>query len=113
MEQLFGKYKKYLQNMKARGPTTCPRGWGRAPYLVAPLKLLRLQLQIYILCFGERKIREKNSSRFMIQSRRQALKPVGRADLESVRDSGEGIRHHRHHQPSSITSFMMLTTVRE
>ena len=23
-------YKKSLQKMKARGPTTCPRGWGRA-----------------------------------------------------------------------------------
>ena len=28
-EQLFGKYKKSLQKMKTRGPTTCPRGWGR------------------------------------------------------------------------------------
>ena len=29
-EHLFGRYKKYLLNMKARGPTTCPWGWGRA-----------------------------------------------------------------------------------
>ena len=92
--------------MKARGPTTCPRGCGRAPYLVGLLELLRLQLQLYILCFGETKIREKNSSRFTIQSRCQALKPLGRADLESVRGSGEGnpspsssstILHHQFH----------------
>ena len=103
---IFGKYKKYLRKMKARGATTCPRGWGRAPYLVGPLVPLRLQLQLYILCFGEKKIKEKNSSRFMIRSRRQALKPLGRADLESVRGSGEGnpspsssstILHHQFH----------------
>ena len=98
--------------MKAMGPTTCPRGWGapaplgRAPLPRGPLELLQLQLQLYILCFGEKKIREKNSSRFTIQSRRQALKPLGRADLESVRGSGEGnpspsssstILHHQFH----------------
>ena len=76
--------------MKAKGPTTCPRVWGRAPYLVGPTELLRLQLQLYILCFGEKKIRENNSSRFTIWSRRQALNSLGRADLESVRGSGEG-----------------------
>ena len=98
--------------MKTRGPTTCPRGWGRAcppsvrPYLVGPLELLRPQLQLYIFAFGEKKIKEKNSSRFTILSRRQALKPLGRADLESVRGSGEGdsslsssstILHHQFH----------------
>ena len=34
---------------------------GAPPYLVGPLELLRRQLQLYILCFGEKKIREKNS----------------------------------------------------
>ena len=57
--------------------------------------------------------REKGSSRFTIQSRRQALNSLGRADLESVRGSGEGNPSPSHHQPSSITNFMMLTTVRE
>src|SRR4051812_18316768 len=92
--------------MKTRGPTPCPRGWGRAPYLVGPLDLLRRQLQLYIFAFGEKKIEEKKSSRFMIRSRRQALKPLGRADLESVRGSREGdssplssstILHHQFH----------------
>ena len=98
--------------MKARGPTTCPRGWGRAcpprmrPYLVVPLVPLGLQLQLYILCFGEKKIGDKNSSCFTIRRRRQALKPLGRADLESVRGSGEEdsspsssstILHHQFH----------------
>ena len=104
--------------MKARGPTTYPRGWGgrdlgAPPYLMGPLVLLRLQLQLYILCFGEKKIKEKDSSRFTIRSRRQALISLGRADLESVRGSERGIHRHRHHQPSSITNFMMLTAVRE
>ena len=59
----------------------------------------------YIHFRGE-KIKEKDSSRFTIRSRRQALKPLGRADLESVRGSGEGnpspsssstILHHQFH----------------
>ena len=92
--------------MKDRGATTCPRGWGRTPYLVGPLELLRPQLQLYIFGFGEKKIREKDSSRFTIRSRRQALISLGRADLESVRGSGEGdsspsssstILHHQFH----------------
>ena len=83
-----------------------PAPLGRAPYLVGPLELLRLQLQLYISCFREKKIREKKSSRFTIRSRRQALKPLGRADLESARGSGEGnpspsssstILHHQFH----------------
>ncbi len=47
--------------MKARGPPPCHEGGGapaplgRAPYLVGPLVPLRLQLQLYILCFGEKK----------------------------------------------------------
>ena len=57
---------------------------------MAPLELFRHQLQLYIFAFGEKKIREKNSSCFTIRSRRQALKPLGRADLEFVRGSGEG-----------------------
>ena len=86
---------------------------GRAPYLMGPLVALRRQLQLHILAFGEKKTGEKKSSRFTIQSRRQALISLGRADLESVRGSGEGIHRRRHHQPSSINNFMMLTAVRE
>src|SRR4051812_24375336 len=104
--------KKSLQKMKTRGPTPCPRGWGRAippwarPLPRGPLELLRPQLQLYIFAFGEKKIKDKKSSHFTIRSRRQALKPLGRADLESVRGSGEGdspssssstILHHQFH----------------
>ena len=95
------------------GPHPVHEGGGRAPCLVAPLELHRPQLQLHIFTFTEKKIREKVSSRFMIRSRRQALISLGRADLESVRGSGEGIRRHRHHQPSYITNFMMLTAVHE
>ena len=79
---------------------------GAPPYLVGPLLPLRLQLQLHILSFGEKKIREKKSSRFTIRIRRQALKPLRRADLESVRGSEEGnpspsssstILHHQFH----------------
>ena len=107
--------KKSSPNMKTRGPTPFSRGWpplGRAPYLVGPLDALRRQLQLYIFAFGEKKIREKKSSRFMIRSRRQALKPLGRADLSPFGAPERGI-HCRRRQPSSITNFMMLTAVRE
>ena len=90
-----------------------PAPLGAPPYLVGPLDALRRQLQLYIFAFGEKKIREKKSLRFTIRSRRQALKPLGRADLESVRGSREGDS-----SPSSSSTilhhnFMMFTTVRE
>ena len=80
-------------------PWACPlpRGPPGAPPTSTPT--------LYI-CFRGEKTREKNSSRFTIRSRRQALKPLGRADLESVRGSGEGnpspsssstILHHQFH----------------
>ena len=83
-----------------------PAPLGCAPYLVGPLETLRRQLQLYIFAFGEKKIREKKSSCFTIRSHRQALKPLGRDDLESVRGFGEGnpspsssstILHHQFH----------------
>ena len=105
--------------MKARGPHPVHEGGGcalppgRAPLSRGPPKAPPTSTPtLYIRVRGE-KIREKDSSRFTIRSRRQALNSLGRADLESVRGSGEGIRRHRHHQPSSITNFMMLTAVRE
>ena len=100
------------ERINARGPTTCPRDRGRPPpqgapsYLVGPLDLLRPQLQLHIFRLGEKKIREKVSSRFTTRSHRQALISLGRADLESVWGSGEGdsspsssstILHHQFH----------------
>ena len=79
---------------------------GRSPYLVGPLELLRPQLQLYIFVFGEKKMEEIDSSPFTIRGRRQALYSLGRADMESVRGSGEGnpspsssstILHHQFH----------------
>ena len=46
-----------------------PSPLGVPPYLVGPLVALRRQLQLHILAFGEKKIREKKSSRFTIRSR--------------------------------------------
>ena len=104
--------------MKTRGPTPCPRGWGAPPlgvppYLVGPLVALRRQLQLYIFMFREEKIREKDSSRFTIWSRHQALNSLGGLIWSPFGAPERGIRRRRHHQPSSITNFMMLTAVRE
>ena len=112
-EITFGKYKKYWRKNQGQGSRTLstrvgvrPLPLGASPCLVGPLMLHRPQLQLYIFRFAEKKIREKVSSRFMIRSRRQALNSLGRADLESVRGSGEGdlspsssstILHHRFH----------------
>ena len=104
--------KNICKRWRPAGLPPVHEGGGRAcpprahPYLMGPLELLRPQLQLYIFAFGEKKTREKNSSRFTIRSRRQALKPLGRADLESIRGSGEGspspsssstILHHQFH----------------
>ena len=100
------------ERINVRGPTPCPRGcvWGGSPW-ARPLARGPPDAPStstptpYIHIRGE-KIREKVSSRFTIRSRRQALISLGRADLESVRGSGEGdssqsssstILHHQFH----------------
>ena len=103
----FWKILKILaKESRPGGPPPSHEGGGRAPCLVGPLLLHRPQLQLHIFVFGEKKIREKDSSRFTIRSRRQALNSLGRADLDSVRGSGEGnlspsssstILHHQFH----------------
>ena len=79
---------------------------GAPPASWAPWSSTDLNSNSIYSCSGRKKIREKDSSRFTIRSRRQALKPLGRADLESVRGSGEGnpspsssstILHHQFH----------------
>ena len=85
------KIRKILEEKSTSGgPHPVHEGGGRAPYLVGPLTLHRPQLQLHIFRLGEKKIREKVSSRFATRSLRQALISLGRADLESVRGSGEG-----------------------
>ena len=93
------------------GGHACPPG--RAPCLVGPLMLHRPQLQHYIFRFTKKKIREKDSSRCTIWICRQALNFSGEKIWSPFRAPKRGIRRHRHHQPSSITNFMMLTAVRE
>src|SRR3954465_15192024 len=96
--------------MKTREPTPYPRGWG-CPPRARPLPRgppgdLPTPTPTLYICFRGEKIEEKKSSGFTIRSHRQALKPLGRADLESVRGSGEGdsspsssstILHHQFH----------------
>ena len=76
-------------------------GEGAPPCLVGPLMLHRPQLRLYIFRFAEQKIREKVSSRFTMRSRRQVLISLRRADLESVRGSGE-----RDSSPSSSSTIL-------
>ena len=109
-EYLTINNKKSSPKMKTRGHTLLTRVGGAplgcAPYLVGPLETSRLQLQLYITAFGEKKIGEKKSSRFTIWSRHQALISLGSANLESVQGSREGdsspsssstILHHQFH----------------
>ena len=70
------------------GERACPPG--RAPLPRGPPDAPPTSTPTPYICVRGEKIREKDSSRFTIRSRRQALKPLGRADLESVRGSGEG-----------------------
>ena len=84
-------YKILEEESTSGGPHPVHEGGGApTPCLMGPLTLHRPQLQLHIFVFGEKKIREKDSSRFTIWSRRQALNSLGRADLESVRGSREG-----------------------
>ena len=89
-----------------------PYPLGAPSYLVRPLDLHRPQFQLHIFTFGEKKIREKDSSCFTIRSHRQALFFLGGLIWSPFGASERGIHRHRHHQPSSITNFMMLTIVR-
>ena len=103
----------YLENKKntgrkihVRGPTPCPQGWGARPLPRGPPGAPPTSTPTPYIRDWEKKIRENDSSRFTIRSRRQAINSLGRADLESVRGSGEGnpspsssstILHHQFH----------------
>ena len=111
-EYFWNTLKILAKESRPGGPHPVHEGGGAAPplgmptYLVGPLMLHRPQLQLHIFVFGEKKIKEKDSSRFTIRSQLQALNSLVRADLESVRGSGEGnpspsssstILHHQFH----------------
>ena len=110
----FWKILKILaKESRPGGPPPIHEGGGAPPASWAPLTLHRPQLQLHIFVFGEKKIREKDSSRFTIRSRRQALNSLGGLVWSPFGAPERGIRRRRHHQPSSITNFMMLTAMRE
>ena len=106
MEYLIINNKKSSPKMKTRGPTPCPRGWGaRPPTSWAPWWPSDANSNSIYWLSGRKNQREE-IIRFTIRSRRQALISLGRADLESVRGSGEGdsspsssstILHHQFH----------------
>ena len=86
------------------GGRACPPG--RAPLPRGPPDAPPTSTPTLYIHVRREKIREKDSSHFTIRSRRQALNSLGRADLESVRGSGEGdsspsssstIIHHQFH----------------
>ena len=61
----FWKILKILaKESRPGGPPPIHEGGGHAPCLVGPLLLHRPQLQLHIFVFGEKKTREKDSSRF-------------------------------------------------
>ena len=103
----FWKILKILEEESTSGgPPPVHEGGGRAPLPCGPPDAPPTSTPTPYIHFRGEKIREKDSSRFTIRSRRQALKPLGRADLESVRGSGEGnpspsssstILHHQFH----------------
>ena len=105
---IFGNNKKYWKKNPRQGGLHLSTRVGGAPYppgralcLVGPLTLHRPQPWLHIFTFEEKTITKKDSSCFMIQSRRQALNSLGRADLESIRGSGEG-----NPSPSSSSTFL-------
>ena len=101
-ETYFWKIIKILEEESTSGGLhLSTRVGGAPPYFVGPMTLHRPQPWLHIFTFGEKKPREKDSSRFMIRSRRQALISPRRADLESVRGSGEG-----NPSPSSSSTFL-------
>ena len=102
----FQKIRKIPAKDEGQGATTLPRGWGARPLPRGPPVASSTPTPPPYIDFRGEKIREKKSSHFTIWSRRQALKPLGRADLESARGSGEGdsspsssstILHHQFH----------------
>ena len=97
--------------MKARGPTPCSRGWGRAPLLGrAPLPRFPpggspTSIFSYMKCFDEKK---KRKELFGTRLRRHEAEPwriQSRAPAElfcrGYFPPGGGNHHHHHHQRSS------------
>ena len=102
----FWKILKILEEESTSGgPPHVHEGGGAPPASWAPCCSTDLNSNSIYSCLG-RKIREKDSSGFTIWSCRQALNSLRRADLESVRGTGEGnpspsssstILHHQFH----------------
>ena len=95
------KYKKYLQEDPHQGAHGLSTRVGGAPLPRGPPGALPTYPHILYLHVRGEKIREKELSRFTRRSRRQALISLGRADLESVRGSGEW-----RSSPSSSSTFL-------
>ena len=69
-EYLIINNEKSSPNMKTRGPTPFPRGWGRAPYLVGPLVALRWPSSPIWSISSRKKIRSNLSGRNSAATRR-------------------------------------------
>ena len=88
---IFGNNKKYWKkNLHQGGLHLSTRVGGAPPASWAPWSSTDLNSNSIYSRSGRKKIREKDSSRFMIRSRSHLLFFLGRADLESVWGSGEG-----------------------
>ena len=90
-----------------------PTPLGAPPCLVGPLLLRRPQLQLHIFVFGEKKS-ERRIHRVLRYGATAKPENLSGGLIWSPFGAPErGIRRRRHHQPSSITNFMMLIAVRE
>ena len=105
--------------MKTRGPTPCPRGWGahppraRPPTSWAPWWLSDAHLLLYEV-FRRGKNKREGFIAFYDTEPPPSPKNLSGGLIWSPFGAPErGIHRHHHHQPSSITNFMMLTAVRE
>ena len=115
----FGKYKKYWQKNQHQGAHTlsmrvgAPSPLGAPPYLVGPLTLHRPQLQLHIFRFLEKKSERKFHRVLRYGATAKTYSLLGGLIRSLFGALERGIRRRRHHQPSSITNFMMLTAVHE
>ena len=102
--ELFLEYIKNIgERINQRGPPIGHKPWGggRALQACGPLGPPPTLIPTLYIHIQREKIREKDSSRFTIRSRRRLLFFIGRADLESVLGSREGDS-----SPSSSPTFL-------
>ena len=116
----FWKILKILEEESTSGGPHPVHAGGGAPAplgapscLVGLLPLHRPHLQLHIFVFGEKKSKRRIHRVLRYGATTKPSNLLGGLIWSPFGAPERGIRRHRHHQPSSITNFMMLTAVRE